>query len=110
MGICDAALAQVTRVAALGDSAAVDPVEVCLLLVTTATTDTRSLVMAVTEVFGASGAPAQSFPSVLRAKCVGFPSERCVGIALSWECPSAAHDHADSKAAKRANESEKSAK
>ena len=89
MGICDAALAQVTRVAALGDSAAVDPVEVCLLLVTTATTDTRSLVMALTEVFGASGASAINCPSLLRASvrrlCVRTLPCNCDLLGLS-EC------------------------
>ena len=51
----------------------------CLLIVTTApTTDTRSLVMALTEVFGTSGASALAFPVFWALLCVGFASEHFI--------------------------------
>lgn len=55
VGISEATLHEVMRVAQLGPTAAVDPVEFCLLLVTTAATDSRSLVIALIDVFGESG-------------------------------------------------------
>jgi hypothetical protein len=39
----------------LGSTSALDPVDICLLLVTTATTSTGEMVAAMAEVFGESG-------------------------------------------------------
>jgi hypothetical protein len=55
VGIADATLSEVLRVAQLGTTSAVDPLEVCVLLVTTATFDARALVAALVDVFGATG-------------------------------------------------------
>lgn len=55
MGISESTIQQVLRVGHLGSTSALDPMEFCLLLATTAATDVRSLVLALTEVFGESG-------------------------------------------------------
>lgn len=55
-GISEVTFERVVDIAQLGSSAAVDPVEVCALLVTAATSDVRSLVSAVVDVFGETGA------------------------------------------------------
>lgn len=55
-GISEATFDRVADIAQLGSTAAVDPVEVCALLVTAATSDMRSLVSAVVDVFGETGA------------------------------------------------------
>lgn len=56
VGVSEATLQQVMRVAQLGSTAAVDPVEFCLLLVTTVSTDTPSLLTSLMGVFGEAGA------------------------------------------------------
>lgn len=54
-GINRGTLDQVLAVGQLGDTMAVDPVEVCLLLITTISTDAPSLLLALAEVFGEAG-------------------------------------------------------
>ena len=54
-GIDRGTLEQVFMVGQLGDTSAIDPVEVCLLLITTISTDAQSLILALSEVFGEAG-------------------------------------------------------
>jgi hypothetical protein len=55
VGINEATLTEVLRVSNLSSASALDPVEFCLLLVTTAADNIRSLVDALTAVFGEAG-------------------------------------------------------
>lgn len=54
-GIDRGTLEQVVTVGQLGDTSAVDPVEICLLLITTISSQPSSLLLALAEVFGEAG-------------------------------------------------------
>jgi hypothetical protein len=55
LSIDECALREIMRVAQLGTASALDPVEICALLMTTTAQDTKSLLLACTEVFGEGG-------------------------------------------------------